>query len=88
LPEVTFGRGGGSGRTVQQQKLALDAQQLGDCPAIFGAIGPCQRLLDRGKSLRDLAGTAQGFPHLTQEREEPQRGPCFAEFVKAGAQQR
>ena len=67
LPEVILGRCRGSGRALQQKKLALDAQQLGDRPAFFGALGARDRLLDRGEPVGDLPGTAQSFCH--QERE-------------------
>jgi hypothetical protein len=71
LPEVVLGGRGGSLRILQKTKLALDAQQLGNQPAFFGAFGSLDRLLNRGESVGDLPGTAQGFGHLAQEREEP-----------------
>jgi hypothetical protein len=77
----------GCGGTLRQKKLALDAQQLGHPPAFFGVLGAVDRFIDRGKSRGDLAGTAQGFCHHTRKREQPQVGPGFTEFVKAGAQQ-
>ena len=57
LPEVILGRRRGSGRALQQKQLALDAQQLGNYPAFFGVLGADDRLIDRGESLGDLAGT-------------------------------
>jgi hypothetical protein len=56
-PEVILGRRG-SGRALQQQKLAPDAHQLGHCPALFGALGLFDRLLDRSEPVGDLPGTA------------------------------
>jgi len=44
---VIFGRRRGSGRTLQQKKLALDAQQFGNYPAFFAALGAHDCLLDR-----------------------------------------
>jgi hypothetical protein len=45
------------------------------------------RFLDCGEPFGDPPSTAQGFWH--QELDEPKNGgPRFAEFVKAGAQQR
>src|SRR5271154_2467115 len=55
LPKVIL-RCRGSGRALQQQKLALDAQQLGKYPAFFGALRTDDRLLDHGKPLGDLPG--------------------------------
>jgi hypothetical protein len=40
LPEVALGRRRGSGLALQQQKLALDAQQLGREPACRGMLDP------------------------------------------------
>ena len=86
LPEVVLGRCRGSGRALQQNELALNAQQLGNQPAFFGMLGSRHRLLDHGEPVGDLPGTGQGFRH--QERDEPQGDELgFAEFVKAGAQQ-
>ena len=85
LPEVILGRCRGSGRALQQQKLALDAQQLGSCPAFFAALGADERLLDRGDPVGDLPGTAQGLCH--NERKEPRDGPGRTWFVETGAQQ-
>ena len=65
LPEVTLGRRRGSGRALQQKKLALDAQQFGNYPAFFGALGADDRLLDHGEPVGDLPGMAQGLCHLT-----------------------
>src|ERR1700719_1233159 len=47
LPVVIFGRRRGSGPSLQQQKLAFDAQQLGNAPAVFITLGSRQRLVDR-----------------------------------------
>ena len=63
LSEVTLGRRRGSRRVLHQKKLALDAQQLGSCPAFFGALGADDRLLDRGEPVVDLPGTTQGLCH-------------------------
>ena len=53
----------------------------------FGTLAALDRLIDRGEPVGDLPGTAQSFRHPTQEMGEPQGGHCFAEFLKAGAQQ-
>jgi len=45
LPELILRRRG-SGGVLQQKKLALDAQQLGNAPAVFIALGSRQRLVD------------------------------------------
>src|ERR1700738_5479015 len=39
LPVVIFGRRRGSGPSLQQQKLAFDAQQLGNAPEVLIALG-------------------------------------------------
>src|SRR5271167_4549862 len=46
LSEVTLGRRCGSRRALRQKKLALDAQQLGSCPAFFALLGAGDCLLD------------------------------------------
>ena len=48
LLEVVFGRARGAGTAHQEQKLAFDPQQFGNCPPCFGAFGPFEPLLDRG----------------------------------------
>jgi hypothetical protein len=45
LPEMILGRRRRSKCALQQEELALDAQELGDYPAFFGSLGPCQPLL-------------------------------------------
>src|SRR5271168_4650179 len=53
---------------------------------LFGALGVCDRLLDRGEPFGVMPGTAQSLCH--QERDEPEDGGLdLAEFVEAGARQ-
>jgi len=86
LPEVLLDCLRGSGRALQQEKLALDARQFGNQPVFFALLGSRDRFLDHGESLGDLPGAGQGFRH--QEGDEPQGGELgFAELIKAGAQQ-
>ena len=61
LPEVILGHHRGSGRALQQNQLAFDAQQLGNRPAFFGALRACVRLLDHDEPVGNLPGTARGF---------------------------
>src|SRR5580692_3819640 len=51
---VIFGRRRGSGSLLQQKKLASDAQQLGNAPAVFIALGSRQRLVDCFEPLSNL----------------------------------
>jgi hypothetical protein len=74
-----------SGRALQHQELTLNAEQLDDQPAFFGALGQCQRLLDYGKSVGDVPGTAHGFRDLAHEREVAKSGIGLADFDEAGA---
>ena len=85
LPEVILGRRRGSGSALQQQKLALDAQQLGNYSVFFAALGADDRLLDHDEPVGDLPGTTQRLCH--NERKEPLGGPGRAWFVESGAQQ-
>jgi hypothetical protein len=62
-------------------------EELRNRPAFFGALGARECLIDRDEPVGDLSGTAQGFRHLTQERDMPKGGIVLAEFVEAGAQQ-
>jgi hypothetical protein len=75
----------GSGRALQQKKLALDAQQLGNSPTFFGGLGADDRLLDRGEPVGDLPATPQGLRH--KERKEPRGEPGRGWFAEGGAQQ-
>src|ERR1700738_1989492 len=85
LPQVTLGRRRGFGRVLQQNELALDAQQLGDWPAFFGALGSQDRLLDRGEPVGNLPGPAPSLGH--QKPKEPWDGSDRGGFGKGGAQQ-
>ena len=82
---MIFGRRRGSGHGLQQKKLAPDAQQLGNAPAFFIALGSRQRLVDCVQSLSNLPGTAQNLCH--QERKELRDGPGRTWFGETGAQQ-
>src|SRR5580692_5750833 len=57
LPEVILGCNRRPVRSLQDKKLALEAQYLGYCPALFSALGPCQRPLDRREPISHLTGT-------------------------------
>ena len=83
---MIFGRRRGSGRALQQKKLALDAQQLGKNEAAFGLLARGDRLLDNGEPIGDLPGAAQGFGCLSQKYEGPRGEALLPEFVKAGTQ--
>jgi len=58
-PELFLGLCRGAGRALQQQQLALDAQQLRNAPAFFGFLGLLDRHFERRKALADPPDPAQ-----------------------------
>ena len=64
LPKATLGLCRSTLGAPQQKALALEAQQLGRQPAFFGLLGSLDRLIELGKSLRDLAGTGRAVVRL------------------------
>lgn len=73
LLEVSSCRRRGSGHTPRQQKLALDAQQLGIEPTFFGGRGADDRLLECGERVGDLPRMARGRNY--EERSVPRGVP-------------
>ena len=53
LPEVIFRRCSRIGCVLQQNKLALDAQQLGDAPTLFAALRSLKCLVDPDLPVND-----------------------------------
>lgn len=78
LPEVMLGHGGRSGRALHQQKLALDAQQLGEAPVPLVALAAGQRLVDSRQRRVQFPGGAQALGQHAQKhrpvRQEPRLG--------------
>jgi hypothetical protein len=54
-------RCGRIGSVLQQNKLALDAQQLGDAPTLSGALRSLKRLVDSREPLSDLPGAGEAL---------------------------
>jgi hypothetical protein len=59
LPEVILRRCGRIGSVLQQNKLALDAQQFGDAPTLSAALRSLKRLVDSREPLSYLPGAGQ-----------------------------
>ena len=85
---VIFGHRGGSGSSLQQKKLAFDAQQLGNAPAVFIALGSRERLVDCFESLSNLPGTTKPFCQLAEEPREAWLEAGLGRLLKRGAQKR
>jgi hypothetical protein len=83
---VIFGRRRSSGSSLQQKKLAFDAQQVGDAPAVFIALGSRQRLVDCVQSLSDLPGASKPFCKLAKILREVWLEAGFGRLLKSGAQ--
>jgi hypothetical protein len=83
---MIFGRCRGSGYSLQQQKLAFDAQQLGNAPTVFIALGSRQRLVDCFESLSNLPGMTKPFRQLAEEPREVRLEADLGKLLKSGAQ--
>jgi len=86
LPVVIFGRRRGSGSSLPQKKLAFDAQQLGNAPAVFIALGSRQRLLDGCEFPSNLPGPTKPFCQLAKKPREVWLEAGFGRLLKSGAQ--
>ena len=85
---VIFGRRRGSGSSLQQKKLAFDAQQVGNAPAAFIALGSRERLVDCFESLGNLPGPAEPFCQLAKELREVWLEAGLGRLLKSRAQKR
>jgi hypothetical protein len=61
VQEVILGHHGGLRCALQEDKLALDAQQLSQAPTLLVALGSCQRIVHGHQSLGDLPSIGQAF---------------------------
>jgi hypothetical protein len=82
LPEVILGHRRGSWCVLQQKKLALDAQQLGNAPAGFIALGSRERFVERLEPLSNLPGATKPRCQLAKEPSEAGLGS----LLKSNAQ--
>ena len=83
---VIFGRSCGARSSLQQQKLASDAQQLGSAPAFFIALGSRERLVDCFESLGNLSGMTKPCCQLAKEPREAWLEAGLASLLKRDAQ--
>src|SRR3984893_12813991 len=83
---VIFGRRRGSESLLQQKKLAPEAQQLGNAPAFFVAVGLRQRLVDCFESLSNLHGMTKPFCQLAEEPREAWLEAGLGRLRKSSAQ--
>jgi len=86
LPVMIFGRRRGPGRALQQKKLAFDAQQLGNTPAVFIALGSRQRLVDCCESLGNLPSPTKPAGQLAKQPREVWLIAGLGKLLKSGAQ--
>src|ERR1700730_15344994 len=83
---VIFGRRRGYESSLQQKKLAFDAQQFGNGPAFFIAPGSRERLVDCFESLSNLPGPTKPFCQLAKETREAWLEDGLERLRKSGAQ--
>src|ERR1700730_220471 len=83
---VIFGRRRGSESSLQQKKLAFGAQQVGNAPAAFIALGSRERLVDCFESLSNLPGPTKPFCQLAEEPREASLEAGLGRLLERGAQ--
>src|SRR5258708_40356413 len=74
------------GRILQQQEIALDAQELRDAPALLVALGSRERLVDRRDPFGRVPETAEGVGRLGQEYRVVEIKRSLGETGQRGAQ--
>jgi hypothetical protein len=57
----------GLGRTLPQDQFAFDAQEFGDAPALLGALGSRERLVDCREPFGSLTVTTEGVRNLVEK---------------------
>ena len=62
--KVLLGHRCGLRSTLQQDEFAIDAQELGDAPALLVGVRSRQRLVDDRKPLGSLTVTTEGVRNL------------------------
>ena len=65
--EVPLGRRRGLRRTLTQQEFTFDAQELCDAPALLGALGSRERLVDYPEPFGSLTVTTEGIRNLGRD---------------------
>src|ERR1700738_2409107 len=64
---MRLGCGRGLRPTLPQDELALDAQELGDVPALLVALGPRESLVDQGEPFDRFTITTEGVSNLGEK---------------------
>jgi len=67
LQKVLLGRRRGLRRTLPQDEFALDAQELGDAPALLVALGSCERLVDDREPLSSFTVATERVGNLGEK---------------------
>ena len=83
---MILGRRRDSGHTLQQNKFTLNAQQLGNAPAFFIALGSRERFVYCLQSLGNLPGTTKPFCQLAKEPQDAWLGAGLGTLLKSGTQ--
>src|SRR2546428_1258127 len=86
--EVLFGRRGGARGFLQQDQLALDAQELRDAPMLLVTLASGERLVDRRESLGDLPADGQALRQGAEEGGVVRDEAGLAELVEGAAEKR
>ncbi len=73
--------------TSRQEKLALDAQDLGDAPQFLIALAHAERFVDELQTLVDAAGEAQSFGILGEHPGMAQREAVLGQYGQGSSQQ-
>jgi hypothetical protein len=71
-----------------KNKIAFDAQQLGNAPARFRALGSHKSFLNRNETLGHLFRMARGFCERTEESRVTVEKPSLTKVIKSAAEKR
>jgi hypothetical protein len=83
---MTLGDRRGVRRVFPQNKLALDAQQLGHVPALLVSLGSRERLVDRCNSLGHVPDTGQAFRQSADKYRGREGQFTLTKLVESGAE--
>ena len=86
--EVLFGGRGGVRGSLQQDQLALDAQELRDAPILLVTLGSGERLVDRRESLGNFPVAGQALRHGAEQGGVVRDEAGLAELVEGVAEKR
>src|SRR5215831_11511417 len=85
--EAILGRATGRRHALGQQELTLDAQQLGEAPALVGVFRSGERLVNRSHAQGDLPSDGEALGERRQKSGEILDELGFALLLDTGAEQ-